>query len=152
MNFKTSATYVFSQVANNFRYNFDLQMNQLNLHGGQVFILVSLWNNDRQSQIDLAANLQLSAPTVNKMVKSLIAGGFVECNKCQNDGRMMRVHLTQKGIEHQKLVEEKCVEFEAAFFSNLNETEKLILRQVFDKLKVDSSSKKLSNRDVRKIL
>lgn len=121
-------------------------MNELNLHGGQVFILVSLWNNDRQSQIDLAANLQLSAPTVNKMVKSLIAGGFVECYKCKNDGRMMRVHLTQKGIEHQQLVEEKCADFETDFFSNLTGTEKLILIQVFDKLKVDSFSKKLSNR------
>lgn len=127
-------------------------MNELNLYRGQVFILVSLWNNDRQSQIDLAANLQLSAPTINKMVKSLSVAGFVECHKCQNDGRMMRVYLTQKGIEHQKLVEEKCAEFEADFFSSLTETERLILRQVFDKLKVDTSSKKLSNRAARKIL
>ena len=109
-------------------------MNQLNLHGGQVFILISLWNADRQSQIDLATNLKLSAPTINKMVKSLIETGFVECNKCRNDGRLMRVHLTQKGIEHQKLVEEKFIEFEAEFFSNLTETEKLILIQIFGKI------------------
>ncbi|HXH70971.1 MAG TPA: MarR family transcriptional regulator [Pyrinomonadaceae bacterium] len=110
-------------------------MNQINLHGGQVFILISLWKNDRQSQIDLATHLKLSAPTINKMVKSLIEGGFVDCNKCVNDGRLMRVHLTQKGIEHQKLVEEKFVEFETEFFSNLTETEKLILIQIFGKIK-----------------
>lgn len=152
MNFETSVTYAFTQLANNFRYNFDLKMNELNLYGGQVFILISLWKSDSQSQIDLAANLRLSAPTVNKMVKSLIAGGFVECRKCKNDGRMMRVHLTGKGFEHQQLVEEKCAEFEAAFFSNLTETEKLILTQIFDKLKASSSSKKQSNRATRKIL
>jgi len=117
-------------------------MNQLNLHGGQVFILISLWNADRQSQIDLATNLKLSAPTINKMVKSLIETGFVECNKCRNDGRLMRVHLTQKGIEHQKLVEEKFIEFEAEFFSNLTETEKLILIQIFGKINDNLNQRK----------
>ena len=146
MNLETSATYAFTQLANNFRYNFDLKMNELNLHGGQVFILISLWGSNGQNQIDLAATLRLSAPTVNKMVKSLSAGGFVECNKCENDGRMMRVYLTPRGVEHQKLVEEKFVEFETEFFSNLTDTEKLIFTQIFDKLKSDSFSKKSSKR------
>ena len=146
MNFETSITYAFTKVANNFRHNFVLKMNEINLHGGQVFILVSLWSNDRQSQIDLATNLSLSAPTIFKMVNSLIKGGFVECFKCKKDGRMMRVHLTQKGIEYQKLVEEKYVEFETEFFSNLTETEKLIFIQICGKLKDNLNAKVMSNR------
>ncbi len=142
MNLEASSIYSFTQLSNNFRYNLDLKMNQLNLHGGQVFILISLWNADRQSQIDLATNLKLSAPTINKMVKSLIGTGFVECNKCRNDGRLMRVHLTQKGIEHQKLVEEKFIEFETEFFSNLTETEKLILIQIFGKINDNLNQRK----------
>ena len=142
MNLEASSIYSFTQLSNNFRYNLDLKMNQLNLHGGQVFILISLWKADRQSQIDLATNLKLSAPTINKMVKSLIETGFVECNKCRNDGRLMRVHLTQKGIEHQKLVEEKFIEFETEFFSNLTETEKLILIQIFGKINDNLNQRK----------
>lgn len=128
-------TFLFNQLTNKFRYGFDLKMKLLQLHGGQVFILISLWDNDGQSQIDLANNLNLSAPTINKMVKSLISGGFVECFKCENDGRMMRVKLTDKGIKYQQLVEKKFSEFEAEFFSELNETEKLILLQILGKLK-----------------
>lgn len=146
MDFENSTTYCFTQLSNNFRYNFDLKMNQINLHGGQVFILISLWNNDRQSQIDLATNLKLSPPTINKMVKSLIAGGFVECNKCSSDGRVMRVYLTQKGIEHQKLVAEKFVEFETEFFSSLTETEKLILTQIFGKINNNFLEKESLNK------
>jgi DNA-binding MarR family transcriptional regulator len=146
MNFESTTTFSFTQLANSFRYNFDLKMNEIHLHGGQVFVLFSLWNSDWQSQIDLAKNLNLSAPTINKMVKSLIQGGFVECSKCKNDGRMMRVHLTQKGIEHQKLIEEKCVEFDTDFFSNLNETEKLILIQIFGKIRDNLSVKKFSQK------
>ena len=135
MNFEISITYTFTKIVNNFRYNFESKMNEIDLHGGQVFILVSLWKNDRQNQIDLATELNLSAPTIYKMVNSLIKGGFVECFKCKKDGRMMRVHLTQKGIEYKKLVEEKYVEFEKDFFSNLTNTEKLIFIQICDKLK-----------------
>lgn len=146
MNFETTVTYSFARVANNFRYNFDLKMNEIRLHGGQVFILISLWNNDRQSQIDLATNLKLSAPTINKMVKSLVSGGFVECNKCGIDGRIMRVYLTSKGIEYQKTVEEKYIEFETDFFSRLTETEKLILGQIFGKLKGEVSTRKSAGK------
>lgn len=149
MNFEKSVTYSFTQVANRFRYQFDLKMNEIGLFGGQVFILISLWNNNRQSQIDLAANLNLSAPTINKMVKSLISGGFVECFKCGNDGRIMRVHLTEKGIEHKIKVEGKLAEFETEFFSNLTDTEKLIIVQVFDKLKDNPLFKKSTAKAVR---
>jgi DNA-binding MarR family transcriptional regulator len=146
MNIETSVTYAFTRVTNNFRHNFELKMNEIDLHGGQVFILVSLWNNDQQSQIDLATNLNLSAPTIFKMVNSLIKRGFVECFKCKKDGRMMRVHLTQKGIEYQKLVEEKYTEFETDFFSTLTETEKLIFTQICGKLKDNLHTKVMSDR------
>jgi DNA-binding MarR family transcriptional regulator len=146
MNFETSLTFTFTQLANNFRYKFDLKMKEIDLNGGQVFILISLWNNDRQSQIDLAAKLNLSAPTVNKMVKSLIANGFVECFKCRNDGRIMQVHLTPKGIDYQTRVEQKWIEFETGFFSDLTDTEKLILTQIFGKLRENSIKKEVSSK------
>ncbi len=142
MNFETSLIYSLTRISNSFRYAFDLKMNDINLHGGQVFILLSLWNSDEQSQIDLATNLNLSAPTINKMVKSLTGGGFVECFQCKIDGRMRRVRLTQKGVEHQALVEGKWIEFEKDFFSNLNETERLILTQIFAKLEDNSLKRK----------
>lgn len=148
MNFHSLTTFSFAQLTNNFRYNFDLTMSQINLHGGQVFVLISLWNNDRQSQIDLANNLRLSAPTINKMVKSLSDGGFVNCSKCATDGRLMRVHLTQKGIEHKKLVEEKFIEFESEFFSGLTETEKLIIGQIFGKINENFTDKKLLIKNI----
>lgn len=148
MNLKMSATYSFAQISGSFRYFFDLKMKQIDLHGGQVFILVSLWNNNGQSQIDLAKNLNLSAPTVFKMVSSLVKGGFVECLKCENDGRMMRVYLTPKGIEYQQLVEEKYSEFERDFFSKLTDTEKLIFIQICGKLNDSLSAESLSNKIV----
>lgn len=142
MNIESSITYSFTKIVNSFRYKLDLTMKEINLHGGQMFILIALWNNDRQSQVDLARNLNLSAPTIHKMVNSLIKAGFVECAKCKNDSRIMRVHLTQKGIEYQKLVNEKSAEFESDFFSSLTQTEKLIFTQICEKLKDNISISK----------
>ena len=110
-------------------------MNVLGLHSGQLFVLINLWENDGQSQIDLAKNLNLTPPTINKMVGSLQRNGFVQCRKCENDGRSVRLFLTEKGFQSKILVEEKWVEIEAFSFANLTDTEKLMLFQLFNKVK-----------------
>lgn len=135
MNFENSMTYILTQISIAYRAYLERAMNEIGLHSGQVFVLISLWKTDGQSQIDLVKSLELTAPTVNKMVKSLMTGGFVECRKCGNDGRMMRVFLTDKGIQCQASVAEQWDKIEAQSYSNLTETEKLVLSQLFSKLK-----------------
>jgi DNA-binding MarR family transcriptional regulator len=135
INFEKSTTYVLTQLAIAYRACLERAMNEIGLHSGQVFVLISLWRTNGQSQIDLVKNLNLTAPTVNKMVKSLMSKGFVECQKCGNDGRIMRVFLTDKGIECQSSVSEQWNKIESQSYSNLTDTEKLVLSQLFAKLK-----------------
>lgn len=143
MNFENSVTYILTQLAISYRSYLERAMNEIGLHSGQIFVLISLWKNDGQSQIDLVKNLNLTAPTVNKMVKSLVAGDYVECRKCSSDGRLMRVFLTAKGNQCQSLVAEQWGRLEAQSYSNLTETEKLVLSQLFVKLRENL------NRDVK---
>ncbi len=135
MDFEKSTTYILTQLAIAYRIYLERAMNAIGLHSGQVFVLISLWKTDGQSQIDLVKNLRLTAPTVNKMVKSLVKSGFIECRKCSSDGRLMRVFLTEKGIECQSLAAEQWSKIETQSYSNLTETEKLVLSQLFLKLK-----------------
>ena len=135
MDFENSLTYVLTHLAITYRSGLEKAMNEIGLHSGQIFILISLWKTDGQSQIDLVKNLNLAAPTVNKMVKSLVVGGFVKCRKCSGDGRIMRVFLTQKGSQCQNQVADQWSKIEAQSYSNLTETEKLVLTQLFVKLK-----------------
>ncbi len=135
MDFEKSTTYILTQLAIAYRTYLERAMNAIGLHSGQVFVLISLWKTDGQSQIDLVKNLRLTAPTVNKMVKSLVKSGFIECRKCSSDGRLMRVFLTEKGIECQSLAAEQWSKIETQSYSNLTETEKLVLSQLFLKLK-----------------
>lgn len=135
MLFKSSLTFLFAKVANSFRDKLDKHLKEVGLHGGQVFILFSLWDQDGQSQIALAQSLGLSPPTINKMVKSLTANDFVECRKCDSDGRLLRVFLAAKGSECRGAVELQWQTMEADFFSQLTGTEKLILMQILEKIK-----------------
>jgi DNA-binding MarR family transcriptional regulator len=103
------------------------------LHSGQIFILISLWSEDRQRQNVIAKNLNLSPPTVNIMIKNLVENGFVKLQKDESDGRATQVLLTKKGVEIRPEVEKIWQELEADIYSNLTETEKMILFQLLEK-------------------
>ena len=135
MNIELSLNYLFSEITNQFWMNLEQSMRQAGLHSGQIFVLISLWNEDNQTQIDLSKKLNLTPPTINKMIKSLSNNGFILTRRSKTDGRKVRVFLSAKGKEVRAKVEEQWQNLEDSFFSPLNETEKLILRQIFDKLK-----------------
>lgn len=135
MDIQNSLTYSLTQISIVYRNYLQKAMSEIGLNGGQIFVLIALWNNDGQSQVDLVKGLNLSPPTVNKMIGSLERNGFVESRKCGVDGRMMRVHLTEKGSQIKISVEAQWLKLEEQSFLGLTETEKLILQQIFGKLK-----------------
>ena len=135
MDIEKSLNHLFSEITNLFWINLEQSMRQIGLHSGQIFVLISLWNKDGQTQIELVNKLNLSPPTINKMIKSLENNGFVSSRRSKTDARKVRVSLSEKGKDVRLKVERQWQKLENEFFSPLNETEKLILQQVFDKLK-----------------
>ena len=132
---ENNLTFLFTQITNTFKDMLDKNLKEIGLHGGQAFVLASLWHEDAQTQIKLAQTLGLSPPTINKMVKSLADNGFVSCQKCESDGRSVRVYITEKGVECRSAVEAQWEKTESTFFVNLTVTEKLIFVQVLENLK-----------------
>jgi len=126
--------FALTQTSNHYRRLLETEMIKLGLHYAQISVLSLLWENDGMSQKKLATNLMLSQPTINKMVKSLMQNGFVSCNQCDQDGRKMRVYLTDKGREIEDNVNTAIVLVQTNFFAVLTDTEQLILKQVLEKL------------------
>ncbi len=133
MEFNKSINYLFNQVFNAYRANLETELNKINLHSGQIFVLICLWKSDGLSQTDIARELNLSTPTVNKMIKSLIEGDFITSKKSENDGRATEIFLTDKGLEIQSDVAEIWKNLETDIYSNLTETEKMIFLQLLEK-------------------
>ncbi|MDQ3180930.1 MAG: MarR family transcriptional regulator [Acidobacteriota bacterium] len=134
---ENTLTYLLTPISNAYWSNLEKAMNEIKLHSGQVFVLISLWKQDGQSQIELSKNLGLTPPTVNKMVKSLNESGFVISQRGKTDTRIVRVFLTNKGIQIRNLIEEQWLKLETQTLQNFTETEKLILFQLFKQLRTN---------------
>lgn len=131
-----SIVFLFSEISNSFWNSLDKSMKEIGLHGGQIFVLIALWEKDRQNQTELATNLRITPPTVNNMVKSLKKSGFVKTIRGQKDKRVVFVSLTEKGQEIQPKVLNQWQILESEFFCCLSETEKLIIFQIFSKMQI----------------
>lgn len=131
---ENTITYLLTPISNSYWTKLEKAMNEINLHSGQVFVLLSLFKEDGQSQIELSRNLNLAPPTVNKMVKNLIEDDFVFTKNDEDDGRILRTFLTQKSFDSRSLIEDQWLRIETQIFIDFTETEKLILFQLFGKL------------------
>jgi DNA-binding MarR family transcriptional regulator len=134
MNFNETLPFIFAQISTFYKVEIEKELNQFELHSGQIFVLFELWKTDGLSQIELSNNLKVSPPAINKMVKSLARNGFVVCSACLKDRRIMRVFLTPKGVAIRPQVEEKWRKLEEKLVGNLTATEQLVLSQLFGKL------------------
>jgi DNA-binding MarR family transcriptional regulator len=135
MDFFTSINYLLNQVFIAYRSNLEKSLNEIGLHSGQVFILIDLWNEDGRSQNQIAKSLNLSAPTINKMIKSLAQNGFLQMTKSDFDGRASIITLTEKGLEIRGQVEQIWQDLETDIYSNLTPTEKMIFNQLLEKIR-----------------
>ena len=141
MNFNETLPFLLTQMATFYKVEIEKELNELELHAGQIFVLFELWKTDGLSQIELSANLKVSPPAINKMVKSLAGNGFVVCAACPKDGRVTRVFLTPKGVAIRPQVEEKWRKLEVNLVGSLTTTEQLVLSQLFGKLVENLSAK-----------
>lgn len=135
MEFNSSINYLLNQVFMAYRSNLEKSLNEIGLHSGQVFVLIDLWNADGRSQNQIAASLNLSAPTVNKMIKILAQNDFLTSTKSETDGRTTLIKLTEKGLETRHQVEKIWQDLETDIYSNLTQTEKIIFNQLLEKIR-----------------
>jgi MarR family transcriptional regulator, organic hydroperoxide resistance regulator len=124
-----------AQFFNFQRNSLEKYMTEIGLHAGQVFILSSLWESDGQSQAEIVRNLQVTPPTVYNMVIRLQESGFVELRKCENDARLIRVFLTEKGFSIKPAVEEQWLKLENFLFSEMSEPEKMMFSMLLQKIR-----------------
>lgn len=129
-----SITYLITSFATKHRDNVDKIMKEIGLHGGQVFVLNLLWKENGQSQAEIAKTLNLSAPTVYNMAIRLSENDFIEIKKDENDARIMRLFLTQKGKEIKTQVESQWAKLEEQTFTALTEPERMMLSMLFQKM------------------
>ena len=137
MDFENTISFLLAKVSVAHRNLIQKSVRDAGLHSGQVFVLFELWKTDGQRQIDLAANLGLAPPTVNKILGGLLGGDFVTRAKYEDDARSTRIFLTRKGLDVRERLEEQWTKLEEQTLAGLTDTEALMLRQLLVKLAVE---------------
>jgi MarR family transcriptional regulator, organic hydroperoxide resistance regulator len=134
MELETTVSFLLAKAAVDHRNLIQRTMNEIGLHSGQVFVLLELWKNDGQRQIDLAARLGLSAPTVNKILGGLLEKDLVTRARYEDDGRSTRIFLTDDGEQARAAVEAQWRRLENEVTAALTDTEALMLKQLLQKM------------------
>ena len=145
--FEETVSYMLAKVTTAFRNSLERHMGTIGLHGGQIFVLFELWKQDGLRQIDIADRLNLSAPTVNKMLKGLIEINLVTRVRIDDDARLTRIFLTETGREMRHDIEAQWLELEENCLSGLTETERLVLFDLLGKLRSTYTGKIESDDD-----
>ena len=135
MKIQETVSYFLSRVSTAYRNSLERKMGAIGLHGGQVFILMELWKQDGQRQVDLAAKIGVTTPTINKMILGLIQSRLVERTRLENDARSTRIFLTPDGAEIKESVEAQWHELEEETVAGVTDAERLILFELLTKMK-----------------
>jgi DNA-binding MarR family transcriptional regulator len=135
MKFHSTVAHLLSRVGTAHKSHVEKRLNEIGLHSGQVFMLIELWKRDGRRQVDLASELNLAPPTINKSLTGLIEGGFVTRDRVENDARSTRIFLTDHGKRVRDSVEAQWLEIEEEILTELTEAERLILSELLTKLK-----------------
>ena len=133
--FEDTVSYLLAKVSTAFRNSLERRMGEIGLYGGQIFVLFELWQQDGLRQIDIAKRLNLSAPTVNKMLKGLIEVNLVTRSRLDDDARSTRIFLTDRAFAMREEIEAQWLELEENILSGLTETERLVLFELLGKLR-----------------
>jgi DNA-binding MarR family transcriptional regulator len=134
MQFEDTAAFLLAKATTVHKNALEKHANLVGLHSGQVFVLMELWKTDGQRQIDLAARLNLSPPTVNKILGGLLENDFVTRARYEDDARSTRIFLTQKGVDVRGDLEQAWEALEDQTLLGLTDTEALMLKQLLQKL------------------
>ncbi|HTH50606.1 MAG TPA: MarR family transcriptional regulator [Pyrinomonadaceae bacterium] len=134
LKFEDTVTYRLNRVVTAYRNALERHLAPVGLHGGQVFVLFELWREDGLRQVDIADRLNLSAPTVTKILKGLSEINLITREREKADARSSRVFLTEKGRKIRSEVVAQWIELESDYLSGLTETERMILPELLGKL------------------
>lgn len=95
----------------------------LNIKSGQHDFFYVISKNEGISQKELSEFLYVGKSTTAKAVKNLMENNYVKRTQDENDHRIYRLYLTERGKEVLPIIESTFLELKAIFSKNLSKRE-----------------------------
>jgi len=111
-----------------------IKLDSLGLYRGQPKMIYILSKDDGLTKKELAQRIDVTAPTITKMVERLEKNGFVFTKKDEKDKRITRVYISDKGRE----IKEELVEFfnesKEVYFKDMKDEEVEMLHSLLTRM------------------
>lgn len=104
-------------------------LKKLDLYRGQPPLLHLLWKKEGRTQKELSEKMHSEPATIAKMVRRMENEGFVVKKTDEEDRRLSRIYLTDKGKEIRQKVKEVEDEIEEICLQGFTEEEVILLRR-----------------------
>ena len=104
------------------------------VHSGQQFILGCLWDRDGITPGEIASIINVEAPTVTRAVQRMTTSGLVRVDADAEDGRRVRVWLTDEGERLRDVVPAITHRLEEDALSALSAEERVALYDMLDRV------------------
>jgi len=105
-------------------------LNDIGLHAGQEMFLLYLWEQDGQTQTQIAEQMGIQPPTLHKMIARMESLELVERRPDDEDGRVSRVYLTTKSRLLKSEVASAWESLETRTTAHLTLDERILLRRL----------------------
>ena len=114
-------------------------LNEHGLHTGQEMTLFQLWEEEGQTQTQLAERMCVEAPTASKMLQRMETAGLLVRRADSEDARVSRVYLTDHSRSLEKPVREAWNRLEEETLRGLTEAEQALLRRLLIQMRSNLS-------------
>jgi DNA-binding MarR family transcriptional regulator len=96
----------------------------------QHLILEALWDEDGQSAGDIGKKLVLDAATLSGILDRLVAGDWIVKETDDEDKRILRIHLTKKGMDLRHTLSEERDQANQDLLAGMTLEEKVLLKRL----------------------
>ena len=109
-----SLGYLVNRVARSIAYQLAEEIRPAGVAIGQWSVLMFLWAREGMSQADLSRVVAIEPPTMVRTIDRMVRDGLITRTADPSDGRISRIHLTDRGRSLRDELVPKAVAVNAA--------------------------------------
>lgn len=93
------------------------------------YALLNIDSNNGIAATKIAPLMGMKATSLSRMLKKMESDCLIYKKKCENDGRSVKIHLTEKGLEKKKIARKVVLEFNEYMLERIDQS---ALKQYFE--------------------
>ena len=129
-----SLGYLVNRLARSMAHQLGQELQPAGVGIGQWAVLLFLWARDGMSQAELSRVVAIEPPTMVRTIDRMVRDGLVTRTPDQGDGRVSRIHLTDRGRSLRDELIPKALAVNTAMLGRLTASEGRTLQRLIGKL------------------